>query len=111
MTCFYKFLANENRTGWGLGDTPHRRARPRAGMKLTRSQRQLFCMLANARRSSRRQGVIGPLLLVNEDRELAFRLAEIGEDEAQLLRWPAKKPRTLARLRSDLSSRARLSWW
>jgi hypothetical protein len=35
------------------------------------------------------------LLLGNEDRELAFRLAEIGEDEAELLRWPAEEPRNL----------------
>jgi hypothetical protein len=35
------------------------------------------------------------LLLGNEDRELAFRLAEIGEDETELLRWPAEEPRNL----------------
>ena len=64
-------------------------------MKLTHSQRQLFRMLANARRPSGRQGVTGPLLLGNEDRELAFRLAGIGEDEAQLLRRPAEEPRNL----------------
>jgi hypothetical protein len=64
-------------------------------MKLTHSQRQLFGMLANARRPSGRQGVTGPLLLGNEDRELAFRLAEIDEDEAELLRWPAEEPRNL----------------
>jgi hypothetical protein len=52
-------------------------------------------MLANARRSSGRQGVTGPLLLGNEDRELAFRLAEIGEEEGELLLRPAKKPRNL----------------
>ena len=52
-------------------------------------------MLANARRPSGRQGVTGPSLLGNEDRELAFRLAEIGEEDAELLRWPAKKPRNL----------------
>jgi hypothetical protein len=54
-------------------------------MKLTHSQRQLFHMLAIARRPSSRQGVTGSLLLGNEDRELAFRLAEIG----------AKEPRNL----------------
>ena len=64
-------------------------------MKLTHSQRQLFRMLANARRPSGRQGVTGSLLLGNEDRELAFRLAEIGGGEAQLLRGPAKEPRSL----------------
>ena len=52
-------------------------------------------MLANARLPSGRQGVAGRLLLGNEDRELAFRLAEIGEDEAELLRGPAKEPRNL----------------
>lgn len=35
------------------------------------------------------------MLLGNEDRELALRLAEIGEDEGELLRWPAKEPRNL----------------
>jgi hypothetical protein len=35
------------------------------------------------------------LLLGNENRELAFRLAEIGEDEGELLRWPAREPRNL----------------
>jgi hypothetical protein len=64
-------------------------------MKLTHSQRQLFRMLANARRPSGRQGVAGPLLLGNEDRELAFRLAEVGENEVELHRWPAKEPRNL----------------
>ena len=37
----------------------------------------------------------GPLLLSDKDRKLAFRLAEIGEDEAELVRWRAKEPREL----------------
>jgi hypothetical protein len=64
-------------------------------MKLTHPQRQLFRMLANARRPSGRQGHPGPLLLTTNDRRVAFRLAEIGEDEAELIRWRAKEPRDL----------------
>ena len=64
-------------------------------MRLTHPQRQLFRMLANARRPRGRQGVAGPLLLGNKDRKLAFRLAGIDEDEAELIRWRAKEPRDL----------------
>lgn len=63
-------------------------------MRLTHPQRQLFRMLANARRPSGRQGVARPLL-GNKDRKLAFRLAGIDEDEAELIRWRAKEPRDL----------------
>ena len=43
-------------------------------MKSTHSQRQIFRMLADARRPSGRQGHLGPLLLTAKDRKVAFRL-------------------------------------
>jgi hypothetical protein len=39
--------------------------------------------------------VVGPLLLGARNRKLAFRLAEIGEDDADLIRWRPKEPREL----------------
>jgi hypothetical protein len=64
-------------------------------MKLTHEQRQVFRMLANARRPSGRQGEAGPLLLSDRARKLAFRLAGIGEDGTGPLTWPAKERRHL----------------
>lgn len=52
-------------------------------------------MLANARRTSGRQGEMGPLLLSDRARKLAFRLADIGDDGAGPLNWPAKERRDL----------------
>ena len=43
-------------------------------MKSTHSHRQIFRMLADARRPSGRQGHLGPLLLTAKDRKVAFRL-------------------------------------
>ncbi|SRR5579871_704156 len=64
-------------------------------MKLTHRQRQLFRMLANARRPSGRQGEPGPALLRELDRVAALRFAETGDDGDGLVRWPAKERRDL----------------
>jgi hypothetical protein len=64
-------------------------------MRLTHQQRQVFRMLANARRPSGRQGEAGPPLLSDRARKLASRLAEIGEDGAGPLTWPANERRDL----------------
>lgn len=66
-------------------------------MRLTHSQRQLFRMLANARGPSGRQGKNGPPLLNDFDRMLALRLAGIGDDTTDLIRWPPSEQRDLTR--------------
>jgi hypothetical protein len=55
-------------------------ARQSCEMRLTHEQRQVFRMLANARRPSGRSGTLGPLLLSERRRKLALRLAGIGEE-------------------------------
>ena len=84
-------------------------------MKLTHQQRQSFRMLANARRPSGRQGEMGPLLLSDRARKVAFRLADIGEDGAGAVRWPAKERRDLTAAECNaalslLESRNALRW-
>jgi hypothetical protein len=88
-------------------------------MRLTHWQRRIFRMLANARRSSGRQGMPGPLLLSKVDRKLAARLGEIGDDGPGPLRWPAKEQRDLtasechaglALLESDAAQRWLPKW-
>jgi hypothetical protein len=84
-------------------------------MRLTHPQRQAFRMLANARRPSGRQGEMGPLLLSDRARKVAFRLADIGDDGAGPVRWPAKERRDLTTKEcgaglSLLESRNALRW-
>ena len=72
-------------------------------------------MLASARRPSGRQGAMGPLLLSERARKLAFRLADIGDDRAGPLSWPAKERRDLTAKEcgvglSLLESRDALRW-
>jgi hypothetical protein len=64
-------------------------------MRLTHEERQVFRMLANARRPSGRQGEMGPVLLSDRARKLAFQLAGIGDDGDGRLSWPAKERRDL----------------
>jgi len=56
-------------------------------VRLTHQRRQVFRMLAHARRASRRSGVLGPPLRSEQDRMLALRIAEIGDDGSGLIRW------------------------
>jgi len=84
-------------------------------MRLTHEERQVFRMLANARRPSGRQGEMGPVLLSDRARKLAFRLAGIGEDGAGPLAWPAKEQRDLTAKECNaalslLESRNALRW-
>lgn len=82
---------------------------------MTHEQRQVFRMLANARRPSGRQGEMGPVLLSERARKLAFRLAGIGDDAAGPLAWPAKEQRDLSAAECNaalslLESRDVLRW-
>jgi hypothetical protein len=84
-------------------------------MRLTHEERQVFRMLANARRPSGRQGEMGLLLLSDRARKLAFRLADTGEDGTGPLNWPAKARRDLTPKEcgaglSLLESRDALRW-
>jgi hypothetical protein len=63
-------------------------------MRLTHEERQVFRMLANARRPSGRQGETS--LLSERARKLAFQLADIGDNRAGPLSWPAKKQKPLS---------------
>jgi hypothetical protein len=84
-------------------------------MRPTHEERQVFRMLANARRPSGRQGEIGPVLLSERARKLALRLAAIGDDGSGPLKWPAKERRDLTAKEcgaglSLLKSRNALRW-
>jgi len=84
-------------------------------MRLTHEERQVFRMLANARRPSGRQGEMGPVLLNGRARKLAFRLAEIGDNGAGPLTWPAQEVRDLTAKECNaglslLESRDALRW-
>ena len=70
-------------------------------MRLTHEERQVFRMLANARRPSGRQGEMGPVLLSERARKIALRLADIGEEGAGPLKWPAKEQRDLTAKECD----------
>jgi hypothetical protein len=82
---------------------------------MTHEERQVFRMLANARPPSGRQGEMGPVLLSERARKLAFQLADIGDNRAGPLSWPAKEQRDLTAKEcgaglSLLESRDALRW-
>lgn len=80
----------------GVGRVVVRRAASESkALRLTHSQRQFFRMLGNAQRPSGLQGNPGPPLLSGDDRKLALRLSEIGDDRRDPPRWPARERRDL----------------
>jgi len=64
-------------------------------MRLTYQEQQVFRMLANAREPSDLSGAAGPLLFDDDQRKLALRLGEIGDNSGGKIMLRAKEQRDL----------------
>ena len=64
-------------------------------MRLTYQEQQVFRMLANAREPSDLSGAAGPLLFDDDQRKLALRLGEIGDNSGCKIMLRAKEQRDL----------------
>jgi hypothetical protein len=70
-------------------------------MRLTYQEQQVFRMLANARQPSDPSGAAGPLLFDDDQRKLALRLGEIGDNSGGKITLRAKEPRHLTSAEID----------